>query len=530
MRPLRGEQSGDGSLLFGAHIARPGHTVAPAAVPVIQHQGAGWLSNPFVECADVLARVEDLSSEEEIFRLMVGRAEAAGTARLLAGAAEGWRLAPIRRELSDEDVSKLDALPRAFKLLFNYYFRDDLYGHWIGRDPIILSSGSFDERAFGLPGVLDECIRFALDRNWCGYSNSCGRDATREALAELEEVLCPAAGPASASEIAVTLGGTAAIGSLADFLAADRPRAKLSALCGVPNYAPLVAGVSRRYQVTLVETPVRGRVGDIAELCRRAHTADLILLQTVLNPWGVGVDVQQLRTLIDTAPADCTIVLDACHEHFGRPDAEPPSASAPLRGRAGAHVVFVRSLSKKWGAPGIKCGWIRASSDLIDGFYDHASTTYGGPPSIFALLLEVLARFESAQIGGASDYRGIQKKFASEYNLSLENLTRAIEDYAEDRRRFETDVSVSRAVCCERLAHAGIDYLAPEFSINVMCRHGQLPDYATFRSAIDGAGVSLFPSSLCMLPQPGAFRISPCIAEPVLDRAMTRLTRWSQTR
>jgi len=58
-----------------------------------------------------------------------------------------------------------------------------------------------------------------------------------------------------------------------------------------------------------------------------------------------------------------------------------------LNAVAGATVVFVRSLSKQWTAPGLKCGWVRFPDDFINAFYDHASTTYGGPPSIFSLLL-----------------------------------------------------------------------------------------------------------------------------------------------
>ena len=119
-------------------------------------------------------------------------------------------------------------------------------------DPIVLSSGSFDESVFGLPESLKACIRFPLERNWYGYSDSLGRGSAREALAALETARFAGASSVDPSEIAVTLGGTAAVSAVVDFLVDHGASTPGRALCAVPNYPPLVATVARRLPVSMV--------------------------------------------------------------------------------------------------------------------------------------------------------------------------------------------------------------------------------------------------------------------------------------
>ncbi len=513
-----------------AHLDAPGlSTERPPPSLESRTNSGNWEQDLFKPLLDVLDRVPDPRSASQIFELLLGQSEAAlGEGRTTAPG-EAWCRARRRRELTSDDVGELAALPSALKLLFNYYFRDDLYGRWVEHDPIILSSGSFDEKVFGLSDALKDCIGFALSQNWYGYSDSRGRVQTREALAALESQTNPGSPACRLDEICVTMGATAAIGSLADFIAAGRPRTALRAICGVPNYVPLVAAVSRQFTTRLTPTPLVNGTVDINDLIERAQEGvDLILLQTVNNPWGAAVDGLQLQRLIDVAPANCTILLDMCHEHFGVPALTSPSASLSLIGSRAAKVVFVRSLSKQWAVPGLKCGWIRAPTDLIDAFYDHASTTYGGPPSFFSLLLEVYARFEALRLSGLGDAARLEKGFSKEYGLNAGSLSSGFDHYVRDREAFIDRVHSNRTLCGEMLVDVGVQVVSANYSINLLCQHGQLPDYATYRRLVRDFNVSVFPGSLCMTSGPGVFRVSPCLSPSALAEGLNRIRDWAR--
>lgn len=475
--------------------------------------------NLFEPWLEILDRASDIDSAQEIFQLILGQSDSA-IGDQATDPAVLWRRSSVRRETSIADVGQVRALPGALKRLFDYYFRDDLYGRWIKNDPIVLSSGSFDERVFGMSAALKSCVDFALSNNWYGYSDSRGREQTREALAALECRSNP-------REIAITLGATATISSIGHLVARNYRGSSPRAVCAVPNYVPLVAAIAHHFPTDLVPTPLDGRALELGALTDRVREgAALVLLQSVNNPWGVGVRPDQLRRLVDEAPADCVVVVDECHKHFG-PAMPGPADSLPLTGAKGATVIRVQSLSKQWAAPGIKCGWIQAPERFIDAFYCHASTTYGGPPSIFALLLEVYARFEAFRREGVSDSAGLGRHFTREYGLSADTLQRGFDHYIADQADFDARVRANRQIACERLTAAGIETVAPDYSINVLCRHGRLPDFANYRELLREFNVAVFPGTLCMLPGPGVFRISPCLETSVLEEGLQRLEAWA---
>jgi len=165
--------------------------------------------------------------------------------------------------------------------------------------------------------------------------------------------------------------------------------------------------------------------------------------------------------------------------------------------------------------------------DFINAFYDHASTTYGGPPSIFSLLLKIYARFEALRMEGNKDAAGLKPHFVRQYGLNANRLRRGFDRYTRDREDFIQRVRSNREFCRERLTDAGVEVVPADYSINVLCRHGSLPDYASYRQLIEGFNVSVFSGTLCMLPGPGTFRVSPCLSLSALDEGLTRLTTWA---
>ncbi|MFF2546242.1 pyridoxal phosphate-dependent aminotransferase [Kitasatospora sp. NPDC058063] len=517
-----------------AALPEPGSPGAPAllterpAGPAPEHLRY-FTTEALAELRDPLECARDPHDAEEALRLFVGRAEA-GPAPLGSRTAEltTWAGAARVRRATPADLRTAPAAPKLVKSIFDFYFRDDLYGHWADQDPIMLSSGSYDETVFGLPESLKNCVRFALDRNWYGYSDSLGRTSAREALAALETARSGGLVPIGPERVAVTLGGTAALASIVDLLAGDRPGDDRAALCAVPNYPPLVAALARKMAVEFVDTPVAQQAErgsghtDIGALVERARAgARLILLQTVTNPSGLRVPEEQLAELIAAAPADCMIILDECHDAFG-----PGVPLTPAR--LASNVISFRSISKRWGAPGLKAGWLVAAPEFIDEFYVHASTTYGGPPSLFYLLLEMLGLFEAARLEGSLDSADLVGRLSVDYQLSRSALEAGFADYLTAADLMSAQVTRCRELVVDALTRMGVPVVVPEYSINLLARIGDEPSYRTYRRLVSEIGVSVYPGLLCLAGGPGLVRLSPCLPEPVLEDAMGRLAGWTE--
>jgi aspartate/methionine/tyrosine aminotransferase len=452
--------------------------------------------------------------------------------------------------VTDLGAADQQPVPTAVKQVFDHYFRRDLYGSRIHTDPVILSSGSFDETRFGLPASLKDCLRYAVDRNWYGYSDSLGRASTRRALACLEAerhrrpatvdtareeprrlAAHTATAPAdrahheiASHNVAVTLGGTAAVASLADLLAGTRDDPGTAIAC-VPNYPPLVAAVARRFRVHLVATPLHAggvSVSDLVHALAVRPSPSLVLMQTVVNPWGRKVTEERIAEVVRALPARCHLILDECHDVFGPRVRLTPARRDP-------RVISVRSISKRWGAPGLKAGWITAHPDLIERFYAHASTTYGGPPSVLYLLMEMFAWFELARWTD-SDLPHEQPYLKAEYGVGRDAWIRGVRDYLDSADRMDHLVHSARDLTLDTLDAAGIPVIVPDHSINVTAELGDLPSYHLYTRVITEANVSVFPGLLTMADSRGTVRLSPCLDERALVEGLRRLTYWHHRR
>lgn len=478
--------------------------------------GGGYLR----ELLPALNKAEDLSNALEIRDLFLGGVSAqSGVHGATLRFRHKFLATQDRREVSAEELLHLPVIPRLVKAIFDFFFTEDLYGHWRDKAPLILSSGSFYGDDFALPAALKRCIVFALEKDWYGYSDSCGRRETRDALAELENVRMPHGRSVDASHVAVTLGGTAGISSVLDYLSTNADSRGL-ALCALPNYPPLVAALGKRYDVQFAEMHLRdGRI-DLEPVIERVDERHrVLLLQTVVNPWGLRVSEAQLTRLIDSVPSSCTVVLDECHECFGPAEAVP---SPPLR----RNVVRVNSLSKRLAAPGLKVGWITAAPAFIAGFYEHASTTYGGPPSVFYLLLEVFARFEAARISGMKSMGGSLDKFQADYGLSSRALDAAFVQYVQSIRSFERSLLKQRSTAMHRLEAAGFGLVVSDYSNNVLATGADRESYAFYEELMATSHVSVYPGIMCLHGTRGSFRISPCIPAVDLHPGLDRIARF----
>ncbi|MEU9201264.1 pyridoxal phosphate-dependent aminotransferase [Streptomyces sp. NPDC048332] len=477
------------------------------------------LFTPVVDDAtlEVFRRAVDPEDPYELRELWLGRVEhRLGTHALRPEQAERWRNSTVRRQVSAEEVLTSRATVRFVKELFNSYFRDDLYGRLRQDARYILSSGSVDEERWGLPETIKDTLRYALSRDWYGYSDSCGRAPAREAVAAYESARI-ADVTYTAENVALTMGGTFAVSSLADFVLTGSAHSS-PALCAIPNYPPLVEAIARRTPVTLVPVSSDDGVMSVDPIIA-ALTPDtpFVMLQTAANPTGAGVAEADLERLVRAASPNTMILLDECHEWLG-----PKREFGKFR--AASNVIRVSSLSKNWSAPGVKAGWIMADAAFIAAYYEYASTSFGGPPSFLYTAIEVLARMERWMITGVTEVRAAElAEFEETYELQRAGLQAAYDGYRQERHSREAALATLRDASGARLAEVA-HVLRPEYSINTAAAFDRWDDsYLCFRELLRETGVSVYPGILNFGFGSGVVRLTTARPWTVLDPAFERI-------
>ncbi len=486
--------------IFGAREpaaprALPADVEIAGGPPPAPHVARSFSPAPDDYFVEVFERAQSPDDPIELRDLWLARV----AERLGAGSGGGpagvfWSGAPRRRTLDGDDVLTRRSTVRFIKELFNWYFRDDLYGRLRPRARYIMSGGTVREELWGLPEALKECLRYAVSRDWYGYSDSRGREAARAAVAEYENrrLGFEAYGPRN---VALTLGGTHAISALADFILGGTP-ATAPSLVAIPNYPPLVESIARRGPTRLVPLETESGVYGVKPLIAAMEAATpLVMLQTVANPTGAVVHEESLTGLLESAGPATTVVLDECHEWL--PQLGPGAAS-----RVRSNVVRVTSLSKGWSVPGLKIGWILADESFVDEYYEYASTSFGGPPSIYFTLVEFLARMGSWEIAGveapdAAELDGLQ----ADYRIQPDGLRQAYEHYRLERAERNADLAARRDHATRYLAAPGLRVHPPRQSINLTVELVDRQDsYVCFRELLDASGVSVYPGilNLCL--------------------------------
>jgi hypothetical protein len=168
---------------------RPHDLPAPSAAAVVQtvHALPGLFELPlrperqraddFVDAStcELFARAENPGDPHDLVSLWLSRVEAQqGAATVRPELARKWLSSRVHRTVGADEVLSSKATVGLVKLLFNAYFRDELYGFLQSQRQVVLSSGAVDESTLGLPQVLKDTVRYALDRDWYGYSDSRG--------------------------------------------------------------------------------------------------------------------------------------------------------------------------------------------------------------------------------------------------------------------------------------------------------------------------------------------------------------------
>jgi aspartate/methionine/tyrosine aminotransferase len=443
---------------------------------------------------EVFCKAENPEDPIEILNLFLGRVEAElGQKQIRPELATLWNKAKFRRNITVEELLSSNVTIGFIKELFNFYFRDDLYGRLESDKNIILSSGAVCEDLWGLPEIMKECLRFALNKNWYGYSDSRGRESSRIAIADYENIRMGTQ-IYDVNNVVITMGATFAINSLADFILTNSQGSEV--LCGIPNYPPLVKAIALRHNVKLVPIQTDGVVSSIRNIIDALKPdTPMVMIQTVLNPNGTLVNENEIKELISKASPNTMIILDECHELLG------PKISY-CKERAAENVIRISSLSKKWAVPGLKIGWFIANKNFIKKFYEFASTTYGGPPSFYFTLLEFLARMESWLLNDVEELTPADVDlFNADYKVKLNTLQKAYATYKDHRIARREELYNLKGICLNYLANTKAQFIMPNYSINIGLEYGGHKDsYGCFRELLHQKSVSFYPGILnfCM--------------------------------
>ena len=224
----------------------------------------------------------------------------------------------------------------------------DLLGHDYFRHN--LAESSVRDRSLGELGIEFEDLSLP-------YSNHFGIPELRESIANLS------AEDLEAEKVLVTAGASGALFIIASSLL--QPGDHL--VVGFPNYAtnyetPNAIGAQVEHHPQLFENGFGIDVDAIEEQV----TADTRLLSLTCphNPSGVMFSRRELERLIEIAESrDCWLLLDETYQHMAYGEMLPCGASLSKK------VISVGSMSKTWGLPGIRIGWlITQSPSLMETF------------------------------------------------------------------------------------------------------------------------------------------------------------------
>lgn len=393
-----------------------------------------------------------------------------------------------------------------YKTYFNRFFHDDLYGRLSTDTNIILSTGSLDENEFSLPPSLQYAISFALLRNWYGYSHSLGRESVRIAVADLEN--CKINSNAYTKDnIALIQGVTAGLSHLLAYLKSQADDGAFSILTHFPTYVPFATACEKVAPTKIVDL-LEFRGIDVPTIIKNIESSTrVILLLADFNPVGRIIPVSDLNILIDHCGRNkIYLIVDEAGAKY--PDGD-------LYGlRVNKYLIRTESLSKKLAIPGMKLGYFIADEAIVSGFYEMASTSYGGPSSFFYLLQECDARFELFHRKGLTTLgRNELALFDTKYHFGLFFLNRLYKDYVTHIEYFHQKVRFHRNVVLQRLEehrHTLIrEIILPETGVNIFVRLNIKSDsYSFFEKLLTRYAVAVFPGICSAASEEGWVRIT----------------------
>ena len=186
------------------------------------------------------------------------------------------------------------------------------------------------------------------------YGDHVGHPGLREVLAA-----DPGAGQVTPDDVLVTAGAAGALFAISTSLLEPDSHVVVAA----PNYAtnivtPRAIGADIELLELRFDEGYRLDLDRLAAMIR-ADTA-FVSLTCPHNPTGTMLDLDEIDAVIELVETRGTrLVLDETYRDMGRPDVLPIAA-----GRS-ASVISVSSMSKTYGIPGIRIGWLMTTDPAL---------------------------------------------------------------------------------------------------------------------------------------------------------------------
>lgn len=372
------------------------------------------------------------------------------------------------------------------KQIFNKFFHDDLYGRFDNDQNIILSRGGWNDTFLRLPKIFSFCINFALTKHWVGYSDSLGHKNTLESLEKL--VNTGKKYQYSRPNLALTIGNVITLGTVFRQLNDQLPNSSFLTL--KPYYTPIIKSASNYFKKIYFISGLQTEnqlMKQIIDFSKREKNKIIFL------PNGIGVEGRTFSKkfwsdlLKITVPKKIWLVIDE-GMRYGLLDYP--------KGINNENTVRTVSLSKKYGAPGCKLGYLVAGKKFIKKFYEQASTNYGGPLSIFFLLCEFIYQFEYIFHSGTRTSIALNS-IHKRYNIPKSTIRYLYDDFVECLDENNQKILTNRNIFLT-WAHKNRDFIDNFYDfggINVFIKFKyNKKAYDIFLDIIKH-GVSLIPSS-----------------------------------
>lgn len=371
------------------------------------------------------------------------------------------------------------------KKQFNRFFREDLYGQFDHPDNIILSRGAWNDETVRLPEFFRYCVDYTLDKHWVGYSDSLGHERVFDALGDWVNIDGEGY---NHRNLGLTLGNVATIAFV--FMQLKSRFEGSTVLTLEPYYPSVMKSVSESFPsietVSSLEEDEEDVFDQLVEKCKANSNIRILFLSNFLGVEGRIFSREFWRKVLEyLEERDLVLVID---EGLWFDRIEYPDNYEKER------IIRVVSPSKKYGNPGMKIGHLLGPESFVRDYYERASTSYGGPASIFFLVSEFLYQFEHALATCTVD--GL-KRLSERYDIPYEEIIRLYHDFVEtmtqnhqfylgNRKEFERWLEENVGVIKKAYIFEGINFFVePNYAER---------SYDLFLRLIRERKVAVFPS------------------------------------
>jgi len=404
------------------------------------------------------------------------------------------------------------------KKIFNKFFRDDLYGVFDNDKNVILSRGTWEDGFVSFPKIFSFCINYTLRNHWVGYSDSLGHKHT---LTALEQYLNTQKIKTKyeSNNLALTLGNVATIGFVFKQLKKLLPDSSVVTL--KPYYPPILKSINSHFKKIYFISSLQSEdeiISEIKEIIESSNSKILLMSNAIgvegrifsPNFWKKILDIIENKKIY--------LVIDEGMWF------SPLNYGENINNE---RIIRIVSLSKKYGIPGCKLGYMISSDKFIHHFYDCASTNYGGPLSVFFLLCEFLYQFEFIANSEIDLGEGL-KPLQDNYNIPISKLEYLYNDFRKTLDKNEKKLSNNRKILGSwtKKNSSSIDKVHDFGGMNVFIKlKANIKAYDIFLKSIREEKLSIMPSSCLGDEKDSMFRITLLEKSTDLKNGLNKLSR-----